>query len=61
MAQELDDRREAQLLLESLREHGRVIDADHEDVHLPPGVTHVLVRDPAGKPARLVEKRKSFF
>jgi hypothetical protein len=61
MDPEVDDKGEERRFLETLRQHGRVIEADHEDVKLPPGVTHVLVRDPEGKPGRLVEKRKSFL
>ncbi|MET1112714.1 MAG: hypothetical protein ABWX67_14435 [Allosphingosinicella sp.] len=48
-------------LLKSLREHGRVVEADAEDAPLPPGVTHVLVREPGSSRPRLVEKRKSFI
>ena len=47
--------------LKSLRSHGRVIEADSEEVALPPGVTHVLVKQPGKAKSRLVEKRKSFF
>ncbi len=47
-------------LLASLRANGRVIEADREDVALPPGVTHVLVKTPGARD-RLVERRKSFF
>jgi hypothetical protein len=61
MAKTPEDKVEEQRLLKSLRQHGRVIEADREDVQLPPGVTHVLVRDPDGAPKRLVEKRKSFL
>ena len=48
-------------LLKSLREHGRVVEAEAEDAPLPPGVTHVLVRKPGSSKTRLVEKRKSFI
>ena len=52
---------EERMYLESLRAHGRVVESTHEDVPLPPGVTHVLVRSsPKAKP-RLVERRKSAF
>jgi hypothetical protein len=51
---------EEKILLESLRRHGKVIEADSEDVPLPAGVTHVLVKKPGCK-SRLVEKRKSFL
>ena len=52
---------EERIYLESLRAHGRVVESTDEDVSLPPGVTHVLVRSsPTAKP-RLVEKRKSAF
>jgi len=47
-------------LLASLRANGRVIEAEREDVSLPPGVTHVLVKTPGSKD-RLVEVRKSAF
>ena len=47
-------------MLASLRANGRLIEADREDVALPPGVTHVLVKKPGGKD-RLVERRKSLF
>lgn len=53
--------REAQLFLKALRANDRVIEADSEDVPLPPGVTHVLIRKHGDQPERLVEKRKSFF
>lgn len=61
------ERREAELeaekaaYLRSLKENRRVIDTRREDDLLPPGVTHVLVKDEDDKPARLVERRKSFF
>ncbi|MEA3011438.1 MAG: hypothetical protein QOJ91_3130 [Sphingomonadales bacterium] len=48
-------------LLKSLREHGRVVEVEAEDAPLPPGVTHVLVREPGASRPRLVEKRKSFI
>jgi len=52
---------EEKIYLDSLRAHGRVVEATSEDVCLPPGVTHVLVRSsPKAKP-RLVEKRKSAY
>ena len=51
---------EAANLLESLRAHGRVVEAADEDAELPPGATHVLVGKPGAK-KRLVEKRKSFL
>lgn len=51
---------EGENLLHSLRVHKQVIEASDEGVPLPPGVTHVLVKE-EGAPDRLVEKRKSFF
>lgn len=53
--------RDRDILLDSLRRHGRVIEAENEDVALPAGVTHVLVKEPGNAEPRLVEKRKSFF
>ena len=54
------DDAEERALLASLRANGRLIEADREDVALPPGGTHVLVKKPGGKD-RLVERRKSLF
>ena len=51
---------EEQRFFEALRARGKVIEAETEDIALPPGVTHVLVRIKGRKP-RLVEKRKSLF
>lgn len=61
MGEEPELDREEQQFLRTLREHGRVIEADREDVPLPPGVTHVLVREAEARKPRLVERRKSFF
>lgn len=55
------DKSERETHLQSLRQHGRVVEADSEEVDLPPGVTHVLVTGKDGARPRLVEKRKSFF
>jgi hypothetical protein len=55
------DKSERETHLQSLRQHGRVIEADSEDVDLPAGVTHVQVTGKDGARPRLIEKRKSFF
>jgi len=55
------DESERETHLRSLIEHGNVVESDSEDVPLPPGVTHVLVKEPGADKPRLVEKRKSFF
>ncbi len=47
-------------MLKSLLEHGKVVEAETENVSLPPGATHVLVKSKGARP-RLVEKRKSLF
>jgi hypothetical protein len=48
-------------LLLSLRAQGQVPEADHIDVPLQPGQTHVYVKKPGQKKGRLVEMRKLFF
>jgi hypothetical protein len=53
--------REERLYIDSLRAHGRIVEAAREDVPLPPGVTHVLVTPSPGAKPRLVERRKSAF
>jgi hypothetical protein len=52
---------EAEVHLDSLREHGRVIESDDPGADLPPGVTHVIVPGEDGEEPRLFERRKSFF
>jgi|GEM_PF-3511720 len=51
---------EAADYLAMLRRHGRVLETDDPDAPLPPGITHVLVREGDGK-TRLIERRKSAF
>lgn len=43
--------------IEMLRQQGKLIEADQEDVPLPPGVTHVLVRATETEPEKLVRRR----
>ncbi|HEX8512459.1 MAG TPA: hypothetical protein VF688_05070 [Allosphingosinicella sp.] len=52
---------EAEVHLDSLREHDRVIESADPEGDLPPGVTHVLLPGGDGEEPRLVERRKSFF
>lgn len=52
--------KEESAFLKSLREHGRVVESREEEVPLPPGATHVLVKKP-GRAPKLIEKRKSYF
>lgn len=54
-----EERAEEQEYLATLRRRGRVIEADREDVPLPPGVTHVLVRAKGKSEPRLVQRRKA--
>ena len=54
-------RAERDFLIESLRRDGRLIEAERDDVPLPPGVTHVLVKQPGKAKSRLVERRKSLL
>ena len=54
-------RTERDFLIESLRRNGQLIEAEHDDVPLPPGVTHVLVKQQGTAEPRLVERRKSLL
>lgn len=50
---------EAAAFLAVLKQHGRVLETDDPLAPLPPGVTHVLVRENGRE--RLIERRKSAF
>ena len=52
---------EKDLYLDSLREHGRVVESADPDTDLPPGVTHVLVPGGPDEEPKLIERRKTFF
>lgn len=54
-----DAANEAAAFLAVLKRHGRVLETDDPLAPLPPGVTHVLVRE--GGKSRLIERRKSAF
>ena len=59
MDEDADRKAEAAAFLAVLRRHGRVLETDDPQAPLPPGVTHILVRE--GDGVRLIERRKSAF
>lgn len=46
---------ETEEFLAALCKHGKVIEAESENIDLPPGVTHILIT--SENPPRLIRKR----